>query len=93
MLSVVLLMFKSYFKVMPKHRNTLQLLILFLTCVHCFSQSRTITVKDAVTNEALPFASINLLKRHACISFETDINIHYQNYTPKHQVANVVVLQ
>ena len=61
MLSVVLLMFKSYFKVMPKHRNTLQLLILFLTCVHCFSQSRTITVKDAVTNEALPFASINLL--------------------------------
>lgn len=61
MLSVGLFVFKFHFKVMTKCINIFQLLIVFFTCVNCFSQSRSLTVKDAVTNEVLPFASVNLL--------------------------------
>lgn len=74
---------------MFRYRNTFQLLILFLTCATCFSQNRTLTVKDAVTHEVLPFASINLLNGFGLYSNENGQVILEQETPNKIQISYV----
>ena len=89
MLSLGLFAYKFYFKVMFKHRNTYHLFILLFTFLNCFSQSRTLTVKDEVTNAVLPFASVNLLNGFGLYTNEIGQVILAQETPNKIQISYV----
>jgi hypothetical protein len=74
--------------------NMLLLLSLFSSFIEIYAQQRRVTVKDSITNEMLPYASINFLNGFGLFTdnngeavFEKDapnkIKVTYVGYAPK----------
>ncbi len=74
---------------MSKCRYCFPLLFFLLFYFNCFSQSRILTVRDALTNEVLPFASVNLLNGFGLYTDEKG-QVNLENDTPnKIQISYV----